>query len=109
MGYLHAINPCIWPHLRLYFWLLIRFNYNYKIREEKREVYVQRQLGSHLGCVHRSYRLARDKQYPTPFGRFLKHINIIFSPQLKEATMRFRLRRMLGMYHHSNPAATSIR
>ena len=30
VGYLHAINPCIWPHLRLYFWHLI------VLREEKR-------------------------------------------------------------------------
>ena len=30
VGYLHPINPFIWPHLRLYFWHLI------VLREEKR-------------------------------------------------------------------------
>ena len=30
VGYLHPINPFIWPHLRLHFWHLI------VLREEKR-------------------------------------------------------------------------
>ena len=64
VGYLHAINPCIWPHLRPCFWHLMSF----KRREETREVYSQRQLGSRLGCVQR--RLGINNTPPPSCGSY---------------------------------------
>ena len=39
VGYLHPINPFIWPHLRLHFWHLIRFKRKEEKRRDERSVF----------------------------------------------------------------------
>ena len=63
VGYLHPINPFVWPLCASFVALVLVSR-----REETREVYSQRQLGSPLGCVQR--RLGINNTPPPSCGSY---------------------------------------